>query len=42
MNNSGVDDSLMNDMVDEDMEAREKPKVSYVCGGKSLLFKANI
>ena len=28
-----MDDSLMNDAQDDDMDTREKPKVSYVCGG---------
>ena len=31
---SGINESLMNDQ-EEDVDTRDKPKVSYVCGGKS-------
>lgn len=30
----------MNDPVEEDLEGRDKPKVSYVCGGKSHAFES--
>lgn len=34
MNTSKMqDDSLLEGGVDEDMQEKEKPKVSYICGG---------
>jgi hypothetical protein len=35
MNTGGeyMDDSNLHDVNDEDFENREKPKVTYVCGG---------
>lgn len=29
-----VDDSGLHDINEEDLESREKPKVTYICGGK--------
>lgn len=28
-----MDDVALQEVVDEDMESREKPKVTYICGG---------
>jgi hypothetical protein len=34
-----LDDSAgLHEVGDEDLESREKPKVTYICGGNSTLF----
>jgi hypothetical protein len=33
MNMDIIDDSGLHDVNDEDIESREKPKVTYICGG---------
>lgn len=35
--NSMMDDSNLHEINDEDMESREKPKVTYICGGKNSI-----
>jgi hypothetical protein len=33
MDRGMMDDSNLHELNDEDMESREKPKVTYICGG---------
>lgn len=36
--NMDIDDSGLHDINEEDMENREKPKVTYICGGMYLAY----
>jgi hypothetical protein len=34
-----MNDNGLHDINEEDIESREKPKVTYICGGKLALCK---
>jgi len=38
MDNTLMNDNGLHDINDEDMESKEKPKVTYICGGIIALY----